>query len=364
MTFESRVTVRQHGTVYEVQVRAGLLGDLRAELANVLGARRCVLVTDAQVAPLIDGWTGGEAPWDAVLTVPAGEAQKTRASWSHLTDRLLDLGLGRDGAIVAVGGGVIGDLAGFVAATYLRGIPVVQVPTTLLAMIDAAVGGKVGVDTSHGKNLVGAFHPPVAVFADPTALWSLPSRDFAAGFAEAVKHGLIADAAYFAWITGARNELAGRDLAALAELVKGSVSIKASIVQRDPSEQGERAVLNAGHTIGHAVEHVLGYRLLHGECVAIGLVAECRLAEAVAGLDGSVTVAVRALLEQFGLPVSIPAEAETLSLMAAMRLDKKNRDGRVHVVLPARLGATARTGDAWTTAVPEHALETAIAASR
>jgi 3-dehydroquinate synthase len=364
MSEGTRHAVWQQGTAYDVIVRVGLLGDLPRELDAVAGLRRRVLITDEQILPYIDGWTGGEAPWDAVLTVPAGEAHKTRDAWQRLTDGMLEHGFGRDSAIVAIGGGVIGDLAGFVAATYLRGIPFVQVPTTLLGMVDASVGGKVGVDTPHGKNLVGAFHPPVAVLADPAALWSLPPRTYAAGLAEAVKHGLLADADYFSWMQDNAEPIRTRDLAALETLVGRSVAIKSAVVQRDPLEQGERATLNLGHTVGHAIEHVVGYRLLHGECVSIGLIVACRVAEQTQGLDPAVSAAVRTLLERFALPVRVPADADTPALLAAMRQDKKNRGGIIRMVLPARVGATQQEQGSWTIPCSSETLVTAIDASR
>ncbi len=360
----TRIEVRQQGAAYPVRVEAGLLARFGAALDAALGARPRVVITDETVARLLPQWTQGAVPWTGLLTVPAGEAYKTREQWARLTDGLLDLGLGRDGAVVAVGGGVIGDLAGFVAATYLRGIPFVQVPTTLLAMVDASVGGKTGVDTPHGKNLVGAFHPPAAVLADPVVLTSLPARDFAAGLAETVKHGLIADAEYFAWIEANAEAILARDAAIVTELVARSVAIKAAVVTQDPLEQGERAILNAGHTVGHAVEHVLGYRLLHGECVAIGLVAECALAESLTGLDPSVRMRTSALLARLGLPVAIPADAMDGPLLAAMRLDKKNRGGAVRCSLPSALGAMSEGDGRWTTAVEDARFREAFARSR
>jgi 3-dehydroquinate synthase len=345
--------VRQQGEQYAVRVEPGLLAHFGTVLDGVCGARPRVVITDETVARLLPTWTGGAVPWMGLLTVPPGEAQKSREQWSRLTDGLLDLGLGRDGAVVAVGGGVIGDLAGFVAATYLRGIPFVQVPTTLLAMVDASVGGKTGVDTPHGKNLVGAFHPPAAVLADPITLTTLPARDYAAGLAETVKHGLIADADYFAWIESHAEALLAREPGTVAELVARSVAIKAAVVARDPLERGERAILNAGHTVGHAVEHVLGYRLLHGECVAIGLVAECALAEVLTGLPTEVRPRVAALLARLDLPTTIPVEAQDGRLLVAMRLDKKNRAGAVRCALPRALGAMAHSDGAFTIPVDD-----------
>jgi 3-dehydroquinate synthase len=297
----------------------------------------------------------------AALVFPPGEPSKTRDQWARLTDALLDAGYGRDSGIVALGGGVAGDLAGFVAATYMRGLPYVQVPTSLLAMLDASVGGKTGVDTPQGKNLIGAFHPPAAVIADPRALATLPERDYRGGMAEAVKHGLIADADYFAWMEREAGALVGRDEAALTRLVRRSVEIKAEVVSRDEREAGQRAILNAGHTVAHALEHATGYGLPHGEAVALGLVAECALAEALglapAGLGGRVA----ALLERLGLPVRLSEPLPTDRLLQAMGTDKKNRRARVRFALPRALGSMD-SGEQWTREAPEAAIRQALAA--
>lgn len=247
-----------------------------------------------------------------------------------------------------MGGGVTGDLAGFVAATYLRGIPIVQVPTTLLAMVDASVGGKTGVDTPLGKNLVGAFHQPEAVVADPLVLLTQPEADFRDGLAEAVKHGLIADAGYFDWIEHHAERLMGRDTEALVRLVAGSVQIKANLVGRDERESGQRAVLNAGHTVGHALEHASSYRIPHGAAVAIGLVAETRLGEQIGATAPGTARRLRALLERLGLPVTAPAGLDGGALEAAARRDKKNRGGRIRLALAAEVGRMAGSEGEWT----------------
>nr|MCU0627727.1 3-dehydroquinate synthase [Gemmatimonadaceae bacterium] len=211
-----------------------------------------------------------------VLTLPPGEQAKTRETWGGLTDAMLVAGIGRDAIVLALGGGVIGDLAGFVAATYLRGIPVVQCPTTLLAMVDAAIGGKTAVDTPMGKNLVGAFHAPLAVVADLDTLATLPARERAQGLAEALKHGVIADRAYWDAVVRALPWPADAD--ALHALVHGSAAIKCGVVARDPHEHGERAILNFGHTIAHAIERATDYAIAHGEAVAIGMIVEATIA--------------------------------------------------------------------------------------
>ncbi|HET7427516.1 MAG TPA: 3-dehydroquinate synthase, partial [Gemmatimonadales bacterium] len=257
---------------YPVYVEPGALGRLESLVAEQWPGARVAMIADAAVLALLQEGRFGRGRWHGpALTFPPGESSKSRDEWSRLTDALLAKGYGRDSAIVSLGGGVAGDLAGFVAATYMRGVPYLQVPTSLLAMLDAAVGGKTGVDTPHGKNLIGAFHPPAAVVADPRVLATLPERDFRGGMAEAVKHGLIADADYFAWMEREADALLRRDEAALTRLVRRSVEIKAEVVSADERESGRRAILNAGHTVAHALEHATGYALPHGEAVALGL---------------------------------------------------------------------------------------------
>lgn len=342
---------------YPVYVEPGALRRLDALLLAYLGERRTAVIADATVAALF----AESLSTRDLLTFPAGEASKTREIWSRLTDTLLERGFGRDGALVALGGGVTGDLAGFVAATYLRGIPYIQVPTTLLAMLDASVGGKTGVDTPHGKNLIGAFHPPAAVIADPLTLRTLPERDYRAGLAEAVKHGLIADRDYFDWIEREAAALARRDPATLAHLVRRSVEIKAEVVSGDEREAGRRAILNAGHTIGHAVEHVSNYALAHGEAVAIGLVAECALAERLNLTASETRTRVTAVLVTLGLPIRLPIAMPSAPLLAAMAADKKNRRAQLRFALPKAVG-TMHQGEAWTIAAEPADVVAALAA--
>jgi 3-dehydroquinate synthase len=346
---------------YPVYVEPGVLGRLEALVGEHLPGARVAMVADAAVHQLLQAGRFGRSPWEgAALTFPPGEPSKTREQWAQLTDALLEQGFGRDSGLVSLGGGVAGDLAGFVAATYMRGLPYVQAPTTLLAMLDASVGGKTGVDTPQGKNLIGAFHPPAAVLADPRVLSTLPERDFRGGMAEAVKHGLIADAGYFAWMEGNAEALLRRDEAALTRLVRRSVEIKAEVVGADEREAGRRAILNAGHTVAHALEHATGYALPHGEAVALGLVAECALAETIGAAPEGVRLRVSALLERLGLPVRLAEALDPDRVMAAMASDKKNRAARVRFALPSQLGEMH--AGAWTQEAPEAAIREALGA--
>ncbi len=343
-------------------VAPGAIGRLEAFVAEHLGRARVAMIADAGVHALLQAGRLGRGPWTgAALTFPAGEPSKTRDQWARLTDVLLDAGFGRDSGIVALGGGVAGDLAGFVAATYMRGLPYVQVPTSLLAMLDASVGGKTGVDTPQGKNLIGAFHPPAAVLADPRVLATLPERDYRGGMAEAVKHGLIADGEYFAWMEREAGALLRRDEAALTRLVRRSVEIKAEVVSGDEREAGRRAILNAGHTVAHALEHATGYRLPHGEAVALGLVAECALAEGLGVAPDGLGGRVAGLLGRLGLPVRLPEPMPSDRLVHAMGSDKKNRSARVRFALPRALG-DMDPGDRWTREAPEAAIRRALEA--
>ena len=324
----------------------GRLGEL---CARFVPDRRLAVISDERVALAVA--LPIEVPQ---LTFPAGEASKSRETWSRLTDALLDQGFGRDSAIVSVGGGVTGDIAGFVAATYLRGVPWIQVPTTLLAMLDAAIGGKTGLDTPKGKNLIGAFHQPAAVLMDPAVLVSLPASEMRTGLAEAVKHAAILDPVHFAWLGAAVTPVLGREPRTIESLLRRNVGIKAEVVQRDEHENGRRAILNAGHTIGHAVEQASGYSVTHGESVAIGLVLEARVGERLGVTERGTAGEIADLLERLGLPVRAPATVSIDFVMEAIRSDKKNRASAIRLVLLSRVGTVYGSDQqGWTVAVPE-----------
>jgi 3-dehydroquinate synthase len=347
---------------YPVYVEPGALGRLERLVAEHLPAARVAMIADAAVLALLQDGRFGRGRWDGpALTFPPGEASKSRDEWARLTDALLVEGYGRDSAIVSFGGGVAGDLAGFVAATYMRGLPYLQVPTSLLAMLDASVGGKTGIDMPQGKNLIGAFHPPAAVVGDPRVLATLPERDFRGGMAEAVKHGLIADAEYFAWMEQEADALLQRDEAALTRLVRRSVEIKAEVVSADEREGGRRAVLNAGHTVAHALEQVTGFALPHGEAVGLGLVAECALAEGMGVAPSGLGRRVASLLGRLGLPVQLQTPIASARVLGAMGSDKKNRNSELRFALPRGLGVMDE-GDRWTRAAEPGAIEGALAA--
>jgi 3-dehydroquinate synthase len=282
--------------------------------------------------------------------IPPGEATKSLEQASDLYDRLIELRADRHFAIVALGGGVVGDLAGFVAATFARGLPLLMVPTTLLAQVDSSVGGKVGVNHPRAKNIVGAFHQPAGVWVDVTSLATLPDRELRCGLAEVVKYGVILDAEFFAALESDADAILARNPASIRRIVTRSCELKARVVSQDEREEtGLRAVLNFGHTVGHAIESVAGYGggFQHGEAVAVGMVAECRIAERLGWIGPDVTSRIVGLLKRFGLPTTAPG-FEPSKLMEAMTRDKKNRAGKTRFVLPRGLGRVELT-DAATT---------------
>jgi 3-dehydroquinate synthase len=337
---------------YPIWIGAGLI-DAADTWRAALRGRHALVVTDAHVAPLyLDRVRAGLASRarDA-LVLPAGESSKTLASSGRIFDALATLGASRDAAIIALGGGVIGDLAGFAAACWMRGIDFVQMPTTLLAMVDSSVGGKTGVNVEAGKNLVGAFHQPRAVVADTATLATLPPREYAAGLAEVVKYGAIGDAAFFAWLEANADALLAQDAGTVGEAIAFSCAYKAGVVARDERETGERALLNFGHTFGHALEAERGYgELLHGEAVAVGMVVAATLSARLGRAPAEAAERLARLLTRFGLPTAMPA-ANADALLARMRLDKKNLGGRIRLILWRGIGRAEIVPDVEETAI-------------
>ena len=349
---------------YRVIVAAGLRHDFARHIAEAAPAHHYAVVSDVEVGPLYAEplvlALAAHAPV-SLHVIPSGEAHKTRDTWARVTDGLLEAGCGRDTTVVALGGGVVGDLTGFVAATFMRGIPVIQCPTTLLAMIDASIGGKTGVDTEAGKNLVGAFHAPSAVLADVETAQTLSLAQRRAGLAEAIKHGVLADADYFARIDEQLPALLDADPAATLDTVARSVEIKAAVVRADAREHGLRKTLNLGHTIGHAIEHVSGYALLHGECVAIGMTLEARIAERLGVADAGTAARITEVLQRAGLPTERPRALSVDAIVDATRLDKKARGGRAEYALPARIGAMAGADSGWALPVDDQLVHEVLA---
>lgn len=336
----STVEVALGDRAYPITIQPGALPALPRLLEGTPG--RCLVVTDTHVRDLyaepliaaleLSGWH------PALAVVPAGEPSKCLEQASALYDQCVRLGLKRHHPVIALGGGVVGDLAGFIAATYQRGVPFVQVPTTLLAQIDSSVGGKVGINHPGGKNLIGAFYQPRLVLADTSTLLTLSDREYLAGLAELVKYGVIMDAALFALIEAERERLLARDLPLLNRVVRRACELKAEVVRQDEREGGLRAILNFGHTVGHAIEAIAGYgEFLHGEAVAIGMVAESRLAGRRGLLDPATIARIETLIATLGLPTAMPP-LDPDDFLAAMGRDKKNLDTGVTFILPTGIG--------------------------
>jgi len=343
---------------YQIKIAPKLLARLGEECRRLKLGTRCAVITDANVGPLFASKTIASlkrSGFDPVLiTVPAGETAKTLANVQRCYDQLAAQRLERKSFIVALGGGVVGDLAGFVAATYLRGIPFVQVPTTLLAQVDSSVGGKTGVNLKAGKNLVGAFYQPRLVLCDLDTLKTLPLRELRAGLAEVIKYGIIYDEPLFRRLERDLPKLLARNPAILAPVIARCCEIKAEVVGQDETESGLRAILNFGHTIGHGLEAISSYgKYLHGEAISIGQVAAAHLSSELTGLPTEHVSRIAQLFKRSGLPTAVKLSAsQRKALFAAMRLDKKVSGGEVKFVLAQRLGKVV-----WGQRVPEPAIQ-------
>ena len=338
---------------YPIHIGDGLLGDA-ALLAAVLPARRVAVVTNDIVGPLYlprlqATWAAAGATPLLEIVLPDGERHKTLPTVSRILDTLVANRFARDDLVVALGGGVVGDMAGFAAACYQRGIGFVQMPTTLLAQVDSSVGGKTGVNHPGGKNLIGAFHQPKAVIADTATLATLPPRELRAGLAEVVKHALICDAAFFSWLEANADALLALDPVVLAHAVHRCCTIKAGVVSRDERETGERALLNLGHTFGHAIEQVTGFGpWLHGEAVGVGLAMAAGMSQRAGWLPAADAARLDALLARLGLRTEARGAVTPQAARAAMQLDKKVQGGRVRLVLLKGIGQAFVTAD-WPT---------------
>jgi 3-dehydroquinate synthase len=338
-------SVELGANAHEVHVGAGLLDDLGA-LATRAGLRpgRAALVTDSNVAKLYAprAIASLERAGFAleVIEIAAGEASKSLATLALLYDRMTAAEIDRSGAVFALGGGVVGDLAGFAAASYLRGIAVVQVPTTIVAQVDSSLGGKTGVNHPRAKNLIGAFHQPRAIVADVATLATLPEREYREGFAEVIKYGAIMDAAMVSDLERDFDRIVAREPAILEAVIARSLRHKAAIVASDEREGGPRKILNFGHTLGHALEASAGYgRYLHGEAVAIGMVAALTLSEKHGGLSADEASRLVRLIARTGLPTAMPSTARhDAAFLSAIRMDKKRADGGIEFVLLDRMG--------------------------
>ena len=332
---------------YPIIIEPGLLQDAQA-LAQHITQREMVLITNDTVgqhyAAIFE-----RAFADRMfsrITIPDGEQYKNIDTWQQVLTQLLEKRYSRNVVLIALGGGVVGDLTGFVAASYQRGVDFIQVPTTLLAQVDSSVGGKTAVNHTLGKNLIGAFHQPKRVLIDPDTLSTLPEREYVAGLAEVFKYGLICDAAFFAWLCEHREALCQRETKAVMFAIARSCALKAEVVAQDEKESGLRAILNFGHTFGHAIEAVTHYhRFLHGEAVAIGMVLAARLSEQLGALSAAEVDTVQNWLQQIGLPTTVPGDLSADALIDAMQGDKKRTDKGVRFVVLTHIGQAKVTAD-------------------
>jgi 3-dehydroquinate synthase len=328
----SRLVVTSPTNQYDILCENGLLAELPALLHDYNLHGRAVIATDSNIAHIYGDNLAKILPDAALITMPAGEEHKNQASVSQLYRDFVRAGLDRNGIVIALGGGVVGDTVGYAAASYMRGVRLVQIPTSLLAMVDSSVGGKVGVDIPEGKNLVGAFKQPELVIIDPDVLKTLPEIELKCGMTEAIKHGLLANPALLDRV----DDIMAGD----AEGIRQTVQVKVDVVQRDPYENGERAHLNLGHTFAHAIERVSNYQLRHGEAVSIGLVAAARLSGEIAGLDSDKVSQICQIVDEIGLPTNLNGIAPD-DVWEAMQTDKKWRDGRSHFIVLEDIGKPA-----------------------
>ncbi len=360
MLIKSQLEVRTGGGSYQIKIGRALFSLLASDIAAISGIDRWAVVADSNVArihaPALMLELKKHIRRTELFEFPAGESGKTRETKQNIEDMMQNAMFGRDCALIALGGGVAGDLGGFVAATYCRGIPYIQVPTTLVACVDSAVGGKTGVDTPAGKNLIGAFHQPAGVYADISLLSTLETPEIIEGVAEVIKYGVIKDPELFAFLEKNMDAILKGDEDMLFHIVERSCSIKADVVEKDERESDLRKILNFGHTVGHAVEKLSGYSISHGRAVAIGMVSEARISQKMGFLSDAETQRIENLIKAAGLPARVPDKIESARLFEAMKLDKKARSGRVEMALPRRIGEITESAGRHSIAVDENLL--------
>ena len=339
MAIHTTINVNLGERSYPIVIGNGLLGDF--DLTDFLIGPDCLVVTNETVGPLYLDTLGKNLPAESVVSLPDGEQHKTLSNAAQVLDQLVSSHANRDATVVALGGGVVGDIAGFAAACYMRGIAFIQVPTTLLSQVDSSVGGKTGVNHEQGKNLIGAFHQPQLVLIDTDTLTTLPDRELRAGLAEVIKYGAIADLEFFGWLEDNIGDLLGRNPDALAYAIQRSCELKAEVVADDEREAGRRAILNYGHTFGHAIENSVGYgEWLHGEAIAAGML----MAAELSGIGDDEVTRLQNLVEAAGLPTSPPAIGAE-NMMSAMKMDKKVQAKQIRFVLLRTLGDAYVTSD-------------------
>lgn len=337
--------VKTEDRSYEIVVESGIMGQIPVWVKDLVGAHNYAIITDSNVEELYGGELLAlfkEAGLEAhLISFPAGEENKTRTIKAQIEDAMSHFGLGRDSAVVALGGGVAGDIAGYVAATYTRGVPYVQVPTTVVACVDSSVGGKTGVDTRYGKNLIGAFYQPRAVYIDTSTLKTLAPDEIRNGLAEVIKYGVIWDKGLFEFLENNIDKILALDEEAINHIVLRSCQIKAEVVEKDERESNLRKVLNFGHTIGHAIENLSSYKMKHGEAISIGMALEGEIAVRMGLWEREDVERLKALFQSTGLPTETPEEIDLTATIELMKLDKKARKGKIEMALPTGIGTMA-----------------------
>ncbi len=349
---------------YEILIGEGLVKQIAGDLAENSIAHSYALVTDSNVADLYGvkllSDLGNVLPQVSMITFPAGEQNKTREIKSFIEDRMLESGFGRDSSVIALGGGVAGDIAGFVAATYMRGIPCIQVPTSLVACVDSSVGGKTAVDTPHGKNLIGAFYQPWRVYVDTNTLKTLRPKQLAEGLAEIIKYGVIRSEDLFQYLEENIDKVYEFDDATLLEVIDTSCRIKSEVVEKDEKEQNLRKILNFGHTVGHAIEQLSNYTVSHGEAISAGMVIEGKIALGRTGWSEKEQERLTLLLKRAGLPTDPPHGVNIGKIIDVAKIDKKARKGRIEMSLPECIGKMKEHGGDYGIKIGENAIKSAF----
>lgn len=349
---------------YNIMIQDGVLNQIATKIKEANLGHKFAIVTDSNVEPLyaedLAEKFNNSGLDNKVIAIPAGEQNKSREIKAWIEDQMLEDKFGRDSVVIAVGGGVVGDIAGYVAASYTRGLPYVQIPTTLVACVDSSIGGKTAVDTPHGKNLIGAFHQPWAVFIDVNTLLTLKEKEIREGLAEVIKYGVISDKDLFSFLQDNMDLIFSYDKDALTHIIKRGCEIKAEVVEKDERESNLRKILNFGHTVGHAVENLSEYKISHGEAISIGMVVEGKLAVEM-GLWNELDLAKLVdLIKKAGLPTDVPDYMDANKIIDAMKLDKKSRGGQIEMALPSQIGEMAKVNGEYGIKIEEPIIEKTI----
>ncbi len=349
---------------YDIVIEEGILEQIPAKLKEADLGHKFAIITDSNVEPLyaekLSKAVTENGLENKIIAIAAGEQSKTREVKAWIEDQMLEDKFARDSAVIALGGGVVGDIAGYVAASYTRGLPYIQIPTTLVACVDSSIGGKTAVDTAYGKNLIGAFHQPWAVFIDVNTLLTLKEKEIREGLAEVIKYGVIKDSNLFSFLEDKMDLVFSYDKEALTYIIRTGCEIKGYVVENDEKESNLRKILNFGHTIGHAVENLSDYTISHGEAISIGMIAEGKIALEMGIWNHDELAKMTALIQKASLPSEIPDYMKTEMIIDAMKLDKKARGGNIEMVLPQSIGEMTMVGDGYGVTIEEAIIEKVI----